>query len=93
MARSSSRRRGGTRAKRGRRTAAGLHQSPWRSLPNPYRPIEVLAPERIEVIHDASLRVLGEIEMDFSIPRRWRSWVVRGPKSSRGPSGSASTGA
>jgi trimethylamine--corrinoid protein Co-methyltransferase len=37
-------------------------------LRNPYRPIEVLRPEQIEAIHDASLRVLEDIGMDFLHP-------------------------
>ena len=64
----SSRRRGGTRAERGRRTAAGLKQSPWRLPRNPYRPIEVLDETQIEAIHQTSLRILEEIGMDFLHP-------------------------
>ncbi|MBX6320311.1 MAG: trimethylamine methyltransferase family protein [Rhodospirillaceae bacterium] len=50
---------------RERRTAGGLRQLPWRTLRNPYRPIEVLSADQIEAIHEASLRVLEEIGMDF----------------------------
>ncbi len=54
-------------ARRARRTA-GLRQLPWRTVVNPYRPIEVLAADQVEAIHDASLRILAEIGMDFLHP-------------------------
>jgi trimethylamine--corrinoid protein Co-methyltransferase len=47
------------------RTTGGLKQLPWRRLVNSYRPIEVLTDEQIERIHDASMRVLETIGMDF----------------------------
>ena len=50
----SSRRRGGTRAERGRRMSAGLKQSPWRLPRTPYRPVEVLDETQIKAIHDTS---------------------------------------
>ena len=48
--------------------SAGLRQPAWRNLQNPYAPIEVVSPDAIEKIHDASLRVLEEIGMDFLLP-------------------------
>jgi trimethylamine--corrinoid protein Co-methyltransferase len=56
MARESSRR---------RRTVGTLSQLPWRQHRNPYGPIEVLNAEQLEKIHDASLRILEEIGMEF----------------------------
>lgn len=53
---------------RERRERQALVQLPWRQVVNPYRPIEVLAPEQIERIHDASLRVLEDIGIDFLLP-------------------------
>ncbi len=44
-----------------RRTAAGVPQAPWRTLTNPYRPVEILSDDEIETIHRASLRILAEI--------------------------------
>ena len=35
---------------------------------NPYRPIEVLSAEQVELIHEASLRILEEVGMDFLHP-------------------------
>lgn len=51
---------------RERRTRGGaLKQLPWRNYRNPYKPIEVLSEEQIEALHDASLRILEEIGIDF----------------------------
>jgi trimethylamine--corrinoid protein Co-methyltransferase len=54
--------------RRERRSAGGLKQLPWRQHRNPYKPIEVLSADQIEAIHDASLRILEEIGMDFLDP-------------------------
>jgi len=43
-------------------------QLPWRTLRNPYPPIEILSAEQVEAIHDASMRILEEIGMDFLHP-------------------------
>ena len=58
--------------RRGRGEAAapaGLRQPAWRNLQNPYAPLEVVSPDAIEKIHDASLRVLEEIGIDFLLPQ------------------------
>ena len=68
MARRSSRRRGGGRAERARRSGGRLKQLKWRLVEIRYSPIEVRRPEQIEAIHDTSLRVLEEIGMDFLHP-------------------------
>lgn len=41
---------------------------PWREVVNPYRPIEVLTPEQVEQIHQASLKILEEIGINFLLP-------------------------
>ena len=53
------------RRKSARRRATGLEQLPWRSLRNPYAPLEVLSTDQVETIHDVSLRVLEEIGIEF----------------------------
>ena len=63
MARDDSRRRA-----RRRREGSALAQLPLRAVRNPYRPIEVLSADQIEAIHDASMRILEEIGMDFLHP-------------------------
>ena len=61
--------RGGTKRRgRRRRESAALTQLPWRALRNPYAPIEVLSADQVEAIHDASMRILEEIGMDFLHP-------------------------
>ena len=37
---------------------------PWRSLVNPYRPVEILSADQIETIHVASLRILAEVGLE-----------------------------
>ncbi len=54
-------------ARRNRRTSE-LRQLPWRQVTNPYRPIETLTGDQIEAIHQASLRILAEIGVDFLHP-------------------------
>jgi len=51
--------------RRARRDAGALSQPPWRTLANPYAPIEVLAPEQLERIHDASMRILETHGLEF----------------------------
>jgi trimethylamine---corrinoid protein Co-methyltransferase len=50
--------------RRGRRVPAGLPQLPWRSVENPFRPIEILTADQLEAIHRASLRILREIGVE-----------------------------
>jgi trimethylamine--corrinoid protein Co-methyltransferase len=50
--------------RRPRRTAGGVRQLPWRRLVNPYRPIEILSADQVEMVHVASLRILDEIGME-----------------------------
>jgi trimethylamine--corrinoid protein Co-methyltransferase len=53
----------GRRHRRGAAARVGLAPgAPARTrLTNPFRPVEILAPEQIETIHEASLRILREI--------------------------------
>ena len=50
--------------RRPRRAAPGLAQLPWRTLVNPFRPLEILTADHVEAIHQASLRILSEIGME-----------------------------
>jgi trimethylamine--corrinoid protein Co-methyltransferase len=50
--------------RRERRTVQRVPQMAWRDIAVPYAPYEVLSADRIEAIHDASLRVLEEIGME-----------------------------
>lgn len=60
------RRRGGGRA--GHERSRLPQQRPWAQPRMRYRPVEVLSSDEIEAIHQASLRVLAEIGMDFLDP-------------------------
>jgi len=51
--------------RRERRVVGGLKQLPWRHYRNPYKPIEVLRPEQVDKIHEASLKILEEIGIEF----------------------------
>ncbi len=53
----------GDRSSRGQ-----LVQLPWRQVINRYHPIEVLALGQIAQIHQASLRILEKIGIDFLLP-------------------------
>ena len=53
-----------TSKRRGRRPRNDrLPVMKWRSVTNPYPPIEVLSADQLEAIHLTSLRVLSEIGM------------------------------
>ncbi|MEO8468808.1 MAG: trimethylamine methyltransferase family protein [Chloroflexota bacterium] len=50
--------------RRERRTSGGVPRLPWRTLTNPYRPVEILSADQIETIHYASLRILSEVGLE-----------------------------
>lgn len=58
------RRRGGAEGAEIEAAAPRLAQPPRRAVRNPYRPIEILADDAVERIHDASLTILEEIGME-----------------------------
>lgn len=53
------------RRRRAKPGAGGVIQPPWRSLRNPYPPIEVLDADQLEAIDDASLDLLETVGIDF----------------------------
>ena len=55
----------GAQQRRARRPPPGLGQLPWRSIVNPYRPVEILSADQVEAIHLASLRILREIGFEI----------------------------
>ena len=60
------RKRGGGRAGNQRRdSAVAIAQSPWKTVVNPDHPTTPLRPEGVEKVHDAAMRVLEEIGIDF----------------------------
>jgi trimethylamine--corrinoid protein Co-methyltransferase len=59
--------RAGRRPRR-ERSETALQQLPRRQLRNPYPPFEILSADQVEAIHQASLRVLAEIGVNFLLP-------------------------
>ena len=57
--------RGDRRRAARQRSGGGVQQLPWRSVRNPYRPVEVLSADQLESIHDTSLRILEEVGIEF----------------------------
>ena len=53
------------RRSRSPRTVNALEQLPWRRVENHFRPMEVLGPEQIEMIHECSLQVLEELGVEM----------------------------
>lgn len=49
--------------RRGRRSAGGIDQLPWRQPVNPYPPVNVLSDDQVEAIHNASLSLLENYGM------------------------------
>jgi trimethylamine---corrinoid protein Co-methyltransferase len=50
--------------RRERRIGGGIQQLPFRTLTNPFTPLEVLSADHVEEIHRASLRILGEVGVE-----------------------------
>ena len=57
---SQDRRGGGRRSKLGR-SGGGIPQLPWQSVKNPYPPMQLLDEERMQQLHDTSMRILSEL--------------------------------
>jgi trimethylamine---corrinoid protein Co-methyltransferase len=53
---------------RGERTVGSLAQSPRRRMLRRFPPMQIVSEDEVEAIHRASLRVLEEIGMDFTLP-------------------------
>jgi trimethylamine--corrinoid protein Co-methyltransferase len=61
------RRREGGRARRS--NDAHLPQLPWRTVTNPYAPMEILSADQVEAIHLTSLRILEELGIELMSAR------------------------
>ena len=51
------------------RDPAAIAQLPWRQVVNPYRPLEFLSDDQVEAIHQASLKLLAEVGIEFMSER------------------------
>ena len=50
--------------RRPRRATGGVPQLGWRTVSNPYRPVEILGGDDVETLHASSLRILAEIGVE-----------------------------
>jgi trimethylamine---corrinoid protein Co-methyltransferase len=72
--------------RRPRRAPAGPPLLPWRTIHNPFRPLEILSADHVEAIHRSSLRILEEVGVECLGDRvldRWATggaWVDRGSR-------------
>src|SRR5664279_842827 len=67
-----------------RRAAGGIAQLPWRSVTNPFRPVEILSADQVETIHLASLRILREIGFEVLGDRALDLFTAAGAEVDRG---------
>jgi trimethylamine--corrinoid protein Co-methyltransferase len=58
----------GLHRRRGERTTSSIRQLSWQELRNPFPPIELASADQLEQIHQASLRILAEIGLNFLLP-------------------------
>ena len=80
------------RGRNPRRVAGGIPRLPWRRIVNPYRPLEILSADQIEVIHVASLSILRDIGMEVLGARAIDRFEAAGARveredGARGPAG------
>ncbi len=60
------------------RPASPLADKPFRQLVNPYAPIEVISPEQLEQIHNASMHILENIGLEFLEDEAFTYWQQAG---------------
>lgn len=70
-------------ARRQRRSESPLLKIPFTRLRNPLRPLEILPPEKIEQLHDASLRLLENIGIAMMDSEALDIWEKAGAKVDR----------
>ena len=58
-------RRGRLSGRKDRGAGSSFEQLPWRQVKSPYVPVKAFSDDQLEAIHEASLRVLEEIGIDF----------------------------
>lgn len=66
-----------------RRSAGGPALLPWRTLTNPFRPLEVLSADQVEAIHRASLRILDEVGVEVLSDRALDAFAGAGARVDR----------
>ncbi len=76
-------RRGRELTRSSRQAALGLADKPFRQLANPWQPLEALSAGQLEGIHEASMRILEEIGIDFLDEETLEIWERAGAKVDR----------
>ncbi len=72
------------RSSRGRaRRESTIPQLPWRSVVNPYAPMEIVSADQIEAIHQTSMRVLEELGIEVMSPRAVEIFAAAGAQVDR----------
>jgi trimethylamine--corrinoid protein Co-methyltransferase len=66
-----------------RRKESPLLQIPFRPLHNPLPPVEILSPEQLEHLHQASLHILENVGLDFLDDEALDIWQKAGAKVDR----------
>lgn len=69
--------------RRPRRVPVEVAQLPWRSIRNPFRPVEILSADQVEAIHRASLRILREIGFEVLGDRALELFAAAGARVDR----------
>ncbi|MFI5226582.1 MAG: trimethylamine methyltransferase family protein [Candidatus Limnocylindrales bacterium] len=70
--------------RRPRRAQTGPSLLPWRTIRNPFRPLEILSADAVESIHRASLRILEEVGVECLGDRVVDRWAAAGARVDRG---------
>ncbi len=65
-------------SRRGQRVESPLLKLPFRQLRNPLKPLEILTPEQVEKLHEASLRILEEIGLLMMDAEALSLWQAAG---------------
>ena len=79
-----SRRNGGRKARRRGRSVPPLAVIPFQTLRNPYAPLEILSAAQVEEIHEASMRILEEVGLEFLDVESLDIWKSAGALVDRG---------
>ncbi|MBI3241120.1 MAG: trimethylamine methyltransferase family protein [Chloroflexi bacterium] len=67
-------------ARRQQRSALPLLKLPFRQLRNPLPPLEIISPEQIEKLHQASMHILENVGLDFLDKETLDVWEKAGAK-------------
>jgi trimethylamine--corrinoid protein Co-methyltransferase len=72
--------------RRERRAGGGISQLPFRTLTNPFTPLEVLSADHVEEMHRTSLRILAEVGIEVLGERALDRLAAAGASVDRGAS-------